>query len=80
MLQIGSSKAKLLIEKFDGQTYDGVTFHLEGKPQGLTFRLSHDGESDSAAKSVVKKVVAGVPECKTAYLKVDVIDEKGRIV
>ena len=80
MIQVGSSKAKLLIEKFDGNTFDGVTFHLEGKPQGLTFKLTHDAESDGAAKSLVKKVVSEMPECKAAYLKIDVLDEKGRIV
>lgn len=80
MLQVGSSKAKLIMEKLDGQTYDGVTFRLEGKLQGLAFKVSHDAESDSAAKAVIKKMVAGLPECGTAYLKIDAIDEKGRIL
>mgnify|MGYP001049625560 FL=1 len=80
MIQIGSSKLKQVMEALDGQTHDGITFHVEGKPQGLSCKLTHNGESDNAAKSVVKKVVASLPGCATAYLKVDLLDEQGRII
>lgn len=79
MIQIGSSKAKLLLDKFDNKTYDGITFKLEGGLSGLNFKVSVDGD-ENTAKSIIKKVVTEMPECKTAYLKVDLLDEKGRII
>ena len=54
MLQIGCPKAKLLKEKIDGIEFEGIKFKVESTV-GLTLKVSHNGEIDSVAKSVVKK-------------------------
>ena len=78
MLQVGSPKYKLLIDKFENAEYDGIHFEII-KKQGLTFVLKHDSD-DATAKAVVKKVVSEIPECKNMYLNIQYVDENGRIL
>lgn len=79
MLQIGCPKAKLLKEKIDGIEFEGIKFKVESTV-GLTLKVSHNGESDSVAKSVVKKLIATLPELKSVYTNIQIIDENGRII
>ena len=79
MLQVGSPKYKILVEKFDNAEYEGVHFSVV-KRAGLTFVLKHDADDDAKAKAIVKKVVSEVPECKNMYLNIQYVDENGRIL
>ena len=79
MLQIGCPKAKFLKEKIDGIEFEGIKFKAESTV-GLTLKVSHNGESDSVTKSVVKKLIATLPELKSVYTNIQIIDENGRII
>ena len=79
MLLVGSPMYKILVEKFDGQEYEGVHFEV-GKTQGLAFVLKHDAADDASAKKIVKQVVSEIPECRNLYLNIQYVDENGRIL
>ena len=80
MLQIGNPKAKILVERINGLDYEGVHFEVVGAPMGLTFKVSHNAESDAAAKSLMKKFIAEQPECKNSFTNIQYIDENGKIL
>lgn len=79
MLQIGSSKAKILNEKLNGLEWEGIHFEVISL-QGLTLKVKHDGESDAVAKAALKKYIATLPELKNAYTNIQLVDEQGRIL
>lgn len=79
MLMIGCPKVKLLAEKMNGLNYEGVHFEVTSV-EGLSMKVKHSAETDSAAKAVVKKYIAGIPELKNMYTNIQLIDEQGRIL
>lgn len=79
MLQIGCPKAKMINEKLNQATIDGVTFQVVSM-QGLTMKVSHDAKDDAAAKSILKQWLTSIPELKNAYTNIQLIDETGRIL
>lgn len=79
MLQIGSSKAKILNEKLNGLEWEGIHFEVVSL-QSLTLKVKHNGESDAVAKATLKKYIATLPELKNAYTNIQLVDEQGRIL
>lgn len=79
MLQVGSPKAKILKDKLNGLVYENVHFEVV-KMEGLTLKVKHDALDDATAKSLLKKYIASLPECKNAYTNIQLIDEQGRIL
>lgn len=79
MLQVGSPKVKVIKEKINNQIFEGIHF-LVTSSQGLTINVDHNAESDEKAKSILKKVIASLPETKNAYTNIQYIDKEGHIL
>ncbi len=79
MLQIGCAKAGLLKDKIDGLEWDGIHYEVVSM-QGLTITVKHDADSDSTAKTEIKKFLATIPEIQNIYTNIQLVDEKGTIL
>ena len=79
MLQVGSPKYKVIKEKIDHNTFEGVTFEVT-ESMGLTFKVKHNAQSDEEAKAVLKKVISTIPEAKNVYTNIQYIDDQGHIL
>lgn len=79
MLQVGSPKAKLISERINNQTYEGINFEVISQT-GLTIKIKHNADNDLIAKNVLKKMISNIPETKNTYTNIQYIDESGRIL
>lgn len=79
MLQVGSPKIKVIKERINDNIFEGIHF-LVTSSQGLTINVDHNAKSDEEAKSVLKKVIASIPEVKNAYTNIQYIDKEGHIL
>lgn len=63
MIILGSPQLDLMIRKFDGITYQGITYRFVRRA-GIQALFDHDGPDDEAAIGVAKMVYHSDPELK----------------
>ena len=77
MLRIGSPMYKLILEKLDGKTIDGVSF--ETYKEDIIYGIVKTSD-DKAAKKIVNRIIDEIPELESVARSVVEVDESGRLI